>query len=1056
MDQPATAHEPDAESHFASLVKFDIVASTQLSRTLSRPDRLELLRAFRAAVTRAIDGQDVKVEWEGDGGLIAFGYPGVRYDPAHAAVTTALQLVEGVQGLTAIPEVRLQLCVGVASGPVTVDLTSGGFEGLEQISRADRLMRCGRPGQVLIAADTKRLVRGYFEYEDLGEADLRPFGPTHVWRVVRPSGIVSRFAARLDETRRTIVGREHILARLSAAWERAGEGHGTAICLTGDAGIGKSRLARALIDRAREANAVVLEIDCGPSTGNSPLFPIGVLLQRVAGIAPQSTASERAESARRLLSSLLGDDQAAEMFPYVATVFGIEGSPLTRELTRDQARTATIQGIVRIVQALAAPSRSSEGTAPSRPLLLLAEDLHWADDTTAQVVQSVALAIASVPAMMVVTRWPTPVTPIPLDDIVSNMETIPVEPLGDAAAGALVRMVAGELVGNDQVDAIVRRCGGVPLLLEEVTRNTLEEDDAGTARSGRPGSVVPPELQLVVESRLQRWIGLKGIIEAAAVLGRDFPVPALAAMMPERHEDIAAAVTRFATEGLFARPESVGKGRAAFRHGLIRDAVYETLVSKEYLRRLHSRAADSLLTQCAGTPDAAPDVVAQHLLLAGRLEEALRLRLAAAQSTFEHGAYVEAAGHCEAARDLLRQLGNVGTFTTDACRLSALRGMVFSARHGYSTEPAVAAYREAHSMLEPTTPAELRYPVVRGLGAASLVRGDLADAYGYSLEGVAVANASNRGDYRLDALSILSYTTMYCGRLAESRDHIEQFLALYDAEHGEQFRYPVPHDARTAVLGILPTVAWLLGDPRGAERAIQQGIDHVERLGRDFDRAMLHSWIAGVRYTQRRYIDALRHAGLAYEISKRHNFEEWEAVSGMLALLSQCALAPAPAQLAQAIDIAELFKSRGVGLNASYYLWGIARGLVVAGDRPQALQVLESALAVAAASEETRMNAEIWMLQAEITESESIAVRLLLDAYRLSQDQGAVANAVRAANLLLLRFATDPIQSAQAQALLDMLDGRVPSDGVPATWMHDAMSAAATAMSFVEVKLAAL
>ena len=351
---------------------------------------------------------------------------------------------------------------------------------------------------------------------------------------------------------------------------------------------------------------------------------------------------------------------------------------------------------------------------------------------------------------------------------------------------------------------------------------------------------------------------------------------------------------RLAEHGLFAPPGSSGSDRASFRHALIRDAVYETLVSKEYLRRLHSRAADTLMRAYHGTPDAPPDVLAQHLLMAGRLDEAIRIRLAAGEDTFNRGAYVEAMGHCDAVRGLLDQVGDNAQRRTDDFRLCVLLGMVGTGIHGYSAEPAEAAYREAHGMFDDQTGAEARYPVIRGLATASLVRGELATAHRHSLEGLDLAERSQRPDYRIDAMSVLAYTTLYYGRLEDCRSWIDRCLELYDAEGGDTFRYPVPQDAKTAALALLPTVAWLLGDAEGAEAAIDRGLQHVETLGRDFDKALLHAWTAGTRYTQRRYQQALRHAGIAYALGKEHKFQEWEGVGGMMALISQSALAPAP------------------------------------------------------------------------------------------------------------------------------------------------------------------
>jgi class 3 adenylate cyclase/tetratricopeptide (TPR) repeat protein len=1026
------SHSRDAESHFSTLIKFDIVNSTGLWRRLSRPDLHALVAGFRAAVTRVIAAYRVTIEWEGDGALIAFGLPEVRVDAAEAAVRTALELVDAVRAVRAVAGVGLELRVGVASGPVTIDLQTGALAGMA-IIKAERLSASAQPGQVLVADDTRRLVRNFFEYADAGMVHLKGFEEeTRVWRVVRATALVSRFAAqRLEDVRSAMVGREGALSRLAAAWAEALDGRGKAVCLVGDAGIGKSRLARATLERAMSDGAHVLEIDCTPAAGNTPLLPIGVLLRRTAGIDAASSEDAKEEAASRLLTRLLGEQNGRDALKYLAPLFGIASVAVPLEKTGEQIQAATIATIVAIVRAL--------GT--HEPLALLCEDLHWADDTTAQAVQAVAQVIAELRALMIVTRWPRAVTQIDLEAVTGTFTTFPVEPLPMSIAADLVRSASGDGLSASRIETIVGRCGGVPLLLEEVTRNSLEQsDDAAIGSAQAPGSSVPPELQLVVESRLGRWPQFKGIIEAASVLGRDFPLPLLDAMVPGQRSEVVEALSVFADHGLFAQPGASGEGRAGFRHGLIRDAVYETLVSKDYLRWLHSHAADALLELYAGTPDASPDVLAQHLCRAERLHEALGIRLAAAEDTFKRGAYVEATGHCEAAEALIDDLGDRAEADArvkgEAFRLCVLRGMVGAGVHGYSAEPVAVAYRRAQAMFDEATAAESRYPVMRGLATVHLVRGDLPTAFRYSQEALQLAELSGRADYRIDAMSVLAYTTFYFGRLGDCRSWIDKCLALYDAERGDRFRYPVPQDAKTAALALLPTAAWLLGDAHGAEAAIQRGLEHVDLLGRDFDKALLHAWIAGTRYTQRRYLEALNHAGIAFTLGSEQKFQEWEAVGGMMALLSKSALQPAADEVARAVAAGQALHAKGIGLNASYFLCGIARGLSRAGDLDGARAVLGLAIGAAAASQETRLNPEIWMLEAEIEPDPARALTLLAQAFALAETQGAVANSLRAAAAIILRTG-DADSQALAHATLDRLDGRSSSANETPTWMQD-------------------
>jgi hypothetical protein len=756
------------------------------------------------------------------------------------------------------------------------------------------------------------------------------------------------------------------------------------------------------------------------------LLPIGVALRRAARIDASTSEADKVAAATALVGDLLGGQQARESLAYLAPLFGLESEPIPLDKTREQVRATTIATIVSIVRA----------QANRKPLALLCEDLHWADDTTAQVVQSVADIAGEIPVLLIATRWPRPVTPIDLDSVTGAFTTIAIEPLAAGHATSLVQAMASDGLPSARVDDIVNRCGGVPLLLEEVTRIALDQADPGAApRPSQTGDgAVPAELQLVVESRLDQLSALRSIIEAASVLGREFPVPALAAMVVAERDGVAQAIERFAEHGLFRQPNSEHPDRAGFRHALIRDAVYETLVSRDYLRRLHSRAADALASGYAGTPDASPEVLADHLRAAHRQAEAIKMRLVAGESTFERGAYVEAREHCKAARTLLDEIDDADPVREDAYRVCVLLGMVESGVHGFSTEPSELAYRDAERLFDDRTGPDRRYPVIRGLTLSALVRGELATAQRYALDAYELALHAQRPDYHIDAMSVLAYTTLYSGRLEDCRSWIERCLELYEAERGERFRYPVPQDAKTAALALLPTAAWLLGDAAGAEQAIARGLQHVDALGRDFDRALLHAWIAGARYTQRRYLQALEHAGAAYLLSKEHRFQEWEGIGALMAALSQSALAPSPDAVRNARFIIGALQANRVGLNRSYFLWGVARGHVTMGEVDEAKNALDEALAAAEASQETRMNPEIWLLQAEIETDHVRAMEQLSMAHRLAEAQGAVATALRVAATILAR--DDAGGDAEwARATMALLDGREAMPEGP--WMHE-------------------
>lgn len=1042
----STPRASDAEVRHATVLRCDIVGSTRLKRGLDLDGQLAFKRAFEETIVDVAARYAGNVEqFEGDAALVFFGYPEAREDPAESAVSMALDLVEAIDSATFVPGARLQIRVGIASGILAI-VKSGRTEKGEPyagliIDIAERLRALAEPDQVLTCDATKRLAARFFEYDDLGTVAVKGFEDgVRAWRVLRKSPLVSRFdAQRYDESRSEIIGRGDVLASLAEAWAHARAGHGRTMVLIGEAGIGKSRLARAALDRAAADGVSLLTIDCMPRTGNTPLFPIGVLLRRLAGITVEQSPSEARARASQLLERCLSPADVPDALDALAPLFGIGTAFIPAGQTPAEVRDQTVSTVVGVLRALTARGSS----------VLLCEDLHWADDTTATIVARLAEHIPALGALMLVTARPES-DQVPL---VANATAIALPPLDRSSAVELVRSVAkGATLADSIVGYIVDRCEGVPLLIEELTRSIVETASAADSIgvSTEVARAVPTPLQLVVESRLGRLPGLERIVQAASVLGREFSIDVLERMVPDDGPaKVAEALDRFIGHGVFARVVRASD-RAQFRHVMICEAVHDTLLARDR-KRLHSQAADILRHGYLGTPDAAPDVVAEHLRVAERWVECIETHLVASTDTAARGAYVESEGHCDAALALISKIESAEQRRELQFRLQVQLGVVLTGRHGYASPQVESAYRSALAVCGEGAEAEKLYPIMRGLATLNLVRGNLAMAHELSGQGLALAERCNRPEFRIDAMTVTCYTTLYYGRLADCRQWIDRCLAMYREERGDRLTYPVPQDAATAALALMPTVAWLQGDAHAAEEAIRDGLAHVERLNRDFDRALLHAWIAGTRYTQRRYEEAEAHASKAMAISQavalseQPRYRDWHAIGQLMSLLAKAARRPEPECLGQAIETCMTFAAEGVGLNASYYLWALARGYATLGDRDTANAMIDEAFRRAEASEETRMNAELLILRAELEPDDATAHGALARALHTASEEGAIATALRAAVAMVLRSHREPALRQAAQTALDILDGRAPYPA-QSGWMHAQLARLRTAV----------
>ena len=631
----AIAHGPSADIRQATVVKCDVVGSTHLKRSLDADGLLAFKKAWEAAVAEVVRDNGGHLEtFEGDGALVLFGHPEPREDMAERAVSMGLRLVDKVQSVRIGSNPPLQVRVGIASGPIVAvkhawTPKSESITGLT-IDIAERLRALASPGQVVIADATRHLAGRFFNYVDLGIHPVKGFEEgVHAWRVDAASSIVSRFDARQPEAAfLAIVGRDAELQTLDKAWSDALAGHGRALRLVGDAGMGKSRLAREALARAERDRAEILEVDCTPSTGNSPLFPIGVLFRGRAGISGNTAPAEKRAKAEALLGRFLARDEVSRALAYVAPLFGVEGIPLPSDVSPNEVRDRTVDAVLQMLRVLAAQT----------PVAMLCEDLHWVDPTTGQIITRIANEIRNLRALLIVTLRPTKKRP-PVE--LGKFTQIALPPLGGPAAAALVRSVAGTRMSDAGIRAIVDAGEGTPLVLEELTREALERaEEVGNPTATRsPAEQKVSPLQLVVQWRMGRLPKLDYLVQAAAVLGRELSLRVLNAVVGgDGSAAFIDSVNALASESLLERPASNLDDRVRFKHALIREAVYNTLL-KEDRRRLHSVAADALRSaRYADTPDAAPDVVARHLSDAGRFAEAIRVHLAASADTAARGA----------------------------------------------------------------------------------------------------------------------------------------------------------------------------------------------------------------------------------------------------------------------------------------------------------------------------------------------------------------------------------------------------------------------------------
>jgi class 3 adenylate cyclase len=622
---PIVLARASAERRQLTVMFCDLVNSTVLSARLDPEDMRDVLRVYHDGCARVVARfEGFVAKYMGDGVLVYFGYPHAHEDDAERAVRAGLALVEAI-GATALPlpgELKLQLRVGIATGLVVVGDRIGSGAAQEEAvvgetpNLAARLQGLAAPNSVVIAADTRRLTGGLFEYRDLGAATLKGFAdPVQAWQVVGPSAIESRFEAlHATSTTTPLIGRDEELDLLMRRWQQAKEGDGRVVLLSGEPGIGKSRVTEAIEERLSGEPHVRLRFFCSPYHGQTALHPIVSQLERAAGFERDDNVERRLGKLEAILAPSTKDMK--QVIALLADLLSIGGDlypPLN--LNPQRRKEATLEALFAQLAGLAA----------RRPVLMVFEDIHWIDPISLELLEQTVERIPSLRVLLVMTFRPEFQSPWTGD---SHVTTLALNRLGRQHGAELVK----RLTGNKQMPSailhqITAHADGVPLFVEELTKTVLESgllSDAGdryVLTGPVPPLAIPTTLHASLMARLDRLAPIREVAQIGAAIGREFSYELLAALVPLSEIALQEAVERLVHSELVfcrGRPPSA---TYTFKHALIRDAAYATLL-RSRRQELHARIAKVLEDRFPETVELHPEILAHHWSQAGLVEKA--------------------------------------------------------------------------------------------------------------------------------------------------------------------------------------------------------------------------------------------------------------------------------------------------------------------------------------------------------------------------------------------------------------------------------------------------
>jgi class 3 adenylate cyclase/predicted ATPase len=831
---PAGPARDTAERRQVTVMFSDLVGSTAFSARMDPEDLREVITAYQKCVAEAVRRFGGFVaKYMGDGVLVYFGYPEAHEDDADRAVRAALELIAAVTALNA--PVALQTRVGIATGLVVVGDLVGSGEAQERgivgdtPNLAARLQGVAQPNSVVVAESTRKLVGSLFELEDLGPQELKGIlGPVRAWAALRPASVEGRFEAMHASGVTDLVGREEELDLLLRRWSKAKSGEGQVVLLSGEPGIGKSRLTAALLERLAAEPHTRLRHFCSPQHTESALYPTIAQMERAAGFTWDDTSQTKLDKFDTLLAQSSTSARDAALLAEMLSLPNDGRYPIL-ELTPLQRRQQTLDALIFQVVAL---SRLN-------PVLMIFEDAHWADPTSLEALGRTVERIRAVGILLIITYRPEFEPPWIGQP---HVTTLTINRLGQREIAAMIDRVTGNkpLLASIRQD-IVERTDGIPLFIEEMTKAVLEAGDQEDAERAvtsvpAPSLAVPASLHASLMARLDRLGSAKEVAQIGAAIGRDFSHVLLSAVTPKSEAELNFALDRIIAAGLLFRQGIQPFATYLFKHALIQDAAYGTLL-RQPRRTLHARIAETIESQFADVAERQPELLARHYTEAGLIERGALLWGKAGLRALERSAFAEAVGQLRRALDQIATLP-----ATPALRRAqidfqvALSNSLFSvAGFGPETkatlEQASRLIEQAVALGEPPEDPLLLFVVLYSSWYANLMAANFDVCRDLAERTLALAEKQNALVPLIVGHDIMAATLAIVGAPAQGRKHCDRALALYDPVEHRSMAMRFGIDLRVAILHHRSSILQALGYPAAARADAEDALGSARAMG---------------------------------------------------------------------------------------------------------------------------------------------------------------------------------------------------------------------------------
>ena len=769
----------DAERRHLTVMICDLVGSTALSARLDPEDMNAVLDAYNAACARIMLSYDgVIADFRGDGILAYFGYPRAHEDDAERTVRAGLDIIAAVARLETRAAEPLAVRIGIATGLVMVGGLHGGSALREHALVGDtpnlaaRLQTLAEPGTAVVAGSTRKLLGDLIRLRDLGLHEVKGFAePVGAWAVEGVSASESRFEAVHAAALTDLIGRsseiDFLLERQHLAWK----GEGQIVLISGEPGIGKSRLTATLAERIAGEPHTRLRYQCSPYDANSALRPFIVQLERAAGFAPDDTSEQRLDKLEAVLA--LGASRVEAAAPLLAALLSIplgeRYPPLA--LSPGQHRRHTLAALLDHFEAL----------ARRQPILLSFEDAQWADATSLELLDLMVERVCRLPVLTVFTFRPefdAPWVGLP------HVSTLPLGRLDRSDVESMVtRVTGGRMVPAEVLREIVAKTDGNPLFVEELTKAVLEmgilvEGPTGYRLEGHlPPLAIPATLQDSLMARLDRLAPVKEIGQIGAAIGREFSYSLMRALVGRDETALKDALAQLEQTGLLFRRGEPPEAVYSFKHALVRDAAYESLL-KSRRQQLHGQIGRTLEQKFPEIIASRPEIVAHHFTEAGLVEPAIDYWLKAGQLALSRSANAEAAKHLGRGIELIKAQAPTNNLVRKELDLYLALGPARAATEGYAKPETLRVFSLARDLLGDHGTLAEQMTVLWGLCLGHYMRAEHAAAREVAQRSLDLGAAHEHPGLSALANRLMGQTLWMMGAFVEARSHLERTLEL--------------------------------------------------------------------------------------------------------------------------------------------------------------------------------------------------------------------------------------------------------------------------------------